>query len=165
MMLFRYWFWVIGILSMAAIGSALIAEYFFFLEPCSMCLKQRHPYYFILVIFVLFVVIYIFPRIWFYLGVQLASIYGLFYSIWHVGIEQKLLPGPTSCSGGFKTTNSAENLKEQIMEKTVINCEDVIWSFFSISAATINAFLLLLIFILNAIYIKKHYDSKKNTAS
>ena len=165
MILFRYWFWVIGILCMTAISSALIAEYFFFLEPCSMCLKQRHPYYFILVIFFLFVVISKFPRIWFYLGVQLASIYGLFYSIWHVGIEQKILPGPTSCSGGLKTSNSAENLKEQIMEKAVINCEDVIWSFFGISAATINTFLLLLIFILNAIYIQKYYASKKNTAS
>ena len=165
MIIFRYWFWVISILSITAISSALIAEYIFYLEPCSMCLKQRHPYYFILVIFVLFVVIQNFPRIWFYLAVLLASIYGLFYSIWHVGIEQNILPGPASCSGGLSTSNSVENLKEQIMEKTVINCEDVIWSFFGISAATINTFLLLSIFILNAIYIQKYYASKKNTAS
>ena len=165
MMLFRYWFWVISILSMAAISSASIAEYIFNLEPCSMCLKQRYPYYFILVIFVLFLVIHQFPRIWFYLGVQLASVYGLFYSIWHVGIEQNILSGPASCSGGLSISESVENLKEQIIGKAVINCEDVVWSFFGISAATINTFLLLLIFILNAIYIKKHYASKKNTAS
>ena len=165
MILFRYWFWIIGFTSMAAISSALIAEYIFYLEPCSMCLKQRHPYYFILVIFVLFVVIQNFPRIWFYLAVLLASIYGLFYSIWHVGIEQNILPGPASCSGGLSTSSSAENLKEQIMEKAVINCEDVVWSFFGFSAATVNTFLLLLIFILNTIYIQKYYASKKNTAS
>ena len=165
MILFRYWFRFIGILSIVAISSAWIAEYIFYLEPCSMCLKQRHPYYFILVIFVLFIVIYKFPRIWFYLGVQLASVYGLFYSIWHVGIEQNILSGPASCSGGLSTSDSVENLKEQIIGKTVINCEDVIWSFFGISAATINTFLLLLIFILNAIYIQKYYASKKNTAS
>ena len=165
MIIFRYWFWVISILSMIAISSALIAEYIFNLEPCSMCLKQRYPYYFILVIFVLFLVIHQFPRIWFYLGVQLASVYGLFYSFWHVGIEQNILSGPASCSGGLNISESVENLKEQIIGKTVINCEDVVWSFFGISAATINTFLLLLIFILNAIYIKKHYASKKNTAS
>ena len=123
MMIFRYWFWVISTLSFAAISSALIAEYIFYLEPCSMCLKQRHPYYFILIIFVLFLVIHNFPRIWFYLGVQLASIYGLFYSIWHVGIEQKILPGPTSCSGGLNISNSAESLKEQIVSKIIINCD------------------------------------------
>ena len=165
MILFRYWFWVISILSIATISSALIAEYIFYLEPCSMCLKQRHPYYFIILLFVLFIVIYRFPRIWFYLGVQLASIYGLFYSIWHVGIEQKILPASTSCSSGLQTSNSVENLKEQIMEKAVISCEEVIWSFFGISAATLNTFLLLLIFILNAIYIQKYYASKKNTSS
>jgi len=164
-MILRYWFWITSILSLLAISSALIAEYSFDLEPCSMCLKQRHPYYFILVIFVLFVVIYKFPRIWFYLGVQLACIYGLFYSIWHVGIEKKILPGPTSCSGELNFSNSAENLKEQIMAKAVINCEDVIWSFIGVSAATINTLLLLLIFIVNAIYLKKYYASKKNAAS
>ncbi len=130
-----------------------------------MCLKQRHPYYFILVIFVLFLVIQNLPRIWFYLAVLLATIYGLFYSIWHVGIEQNILPGPASCSGGLSASSSAENLKEQIMEKAVINCEDVVWSFFGISAATINTFLLLLIIILNTIYIQKYYASKKNKAS
>ena len=165
MKLFHYWFWGIGILSIAAVSSALIAEYILHLDPCSMCLKQRHPYYFIIIIFVLFLLIHKLPRIWFYLGVQLASIYGLFYSIWHVGIEQNILSGPASCSGGLSTSDSAQNLKEQIIEKNVINCEDVVWSFFGVSAATINTLLLLLIFILNAIYIQIHYASKKNTNS
>jgi len=165
MKLFHYWFWGIGILSIAAVSSALIAEYILHLNPCSMCLKQRHPYYFIIIIFVLFLLIHKLPRIWFYLGVQLASIYGLFYSIWHVGIEQNILSGPASCSGGLSTSDSAQNLKEQIIEKNVINCEDVVWSFFGVSAATINTLLLLLIFILNAIYIQIHYASKKNTNS
>ena len=165
MMIFRYWFWVISILSMLAISSALIAEYIFNLEPCSMCLKQRYPYYFILIIFVLFLFIHQFPRILFYLGAQLASVYGLFYSIWHVGIEQKILSGPDSCSGSLNTSESVENLKEQIIGKAVINCEDIVWVFFGISAATINTFLLLLIFIINSIYIQKYYASKKNTAT
>ena len=165
MILFRSWFWFIGILSIAAISSALIAEYIFYLEPCSMCLKQRHPYYFILVIFVLFIVFHNFPRIWFYIGVQLASIYGLFYSIWHVGIEQKILKSPASCLGGLSTSNSAESLKEQIMSKAIIHCDDVVWSFFGFSAATINTFLLLYIFFFNVIYIQQLYAAKKNTIS
>ena len=164
-MILRYWFWITSILSLLAISSALITEYSFDLEPCSMCLKQRHPYYFILAIFILFGMNLPLRRIWFYLGVQLACIYGLFYSIWHVGIEKKILPGPTGCSGELNFSNSAENLKEQIMAKAVINCEDVIWSFIGVSAATINTLLLLLIFIVNAIYLKKYYASKKNAAS
>ena len=33
-----------------AIVIALSAEYFFNLAPCNMCLKQRHPYYLIILI-------------------------------------------------------------------------------------------------------------------
>ena len=44
-MLKKYWFYVIGLLSVIAIGSALIAEYYYNLETCKICLKQREHYY------------------------------------------------------------------------------------------------------------------------
>ena len=58
-------------------------------------------------------------------------------------------------------TNNALKLKEQILSKPVINCEDIAWSIFGLSAATINSLLLFLIFILNAIYLWKNYGTKK----
>ena len=161
MILKHYWFWAVSILSIIAILSALIAELIFNLEPCSMCLKQRHPYYFIILTFIIFALFKWQQKIWFYLGVQLASIYGLFYSFWHVAIENKLLPGPSECSAELKPSNNVLELKEQIMSKPIINCEEVIWSFFGISAATINAFITLAIFIINVIYLYKLYGSKK----
>ena len=163
-MLEKYWFYVIGILSLIAITSALIAEFYFNLAPCKMCLKQREPYYIIIAGFTLITILKWQDRIWFYLGVQLISIYGLFYSIWHVGIENKLLSGPAGCSDGLNITNNASDLKEQILSKPVINCEDVAWSIFGLSAATINSMLLFLIFILNAIYILNNYGAKKETS-
>ena len=152
-MLKKYWFYVLGLLSIAAIGSALIAEYYFFLEPCKMCLKQREPYYAIIVLFLLFLIFRWQKNIWFFIVVQISIIYGLFYSVWHVGIENKILPGPSGCSGGLELTNNASSLKDQIMSKAVVNCEDIIWSMFGLSAATINSLLLFLIFIINAIYL------------
>ena len=91
MRMYKYWFWITGVFSIIAIITALIAENIFSLEPCSMCLKQRHPYYFIIVIFILFLFIHRFSRLWYFLMVQLSTIYGLFYASWHVGIEQKIL--------------------------------------------------------------------------
>ena len=161
MILKQYWFWIVSILSLVAIIAALIAELIFNLEPCSMCLKQRHPYYFIIITFVIFALLKWQKKIWFYVGVQLASIYGLFYAFWHVGIENKILPGPSECSAELKLSNNVSELKDQIMSKPVISCEEVIWSFFGISAATINAFIVLAIFIINAIYLYKLYGSKK----
>ena len=164
-MLFRYWFYIIGALSFGAITSALLAEYYFNLEPCSMCLKQRYPYYFIIIIFIFFILFTKFNRLWFFIFLQIASVYGLFYSIWHVGIEQKILKGPSSCTSNLDFSNSTKNLKEQILNKEVINCEEIIWSIMGLSAASINALLLLLIFFINAIYLIKFYGFKEKKIS
>ena len=86
----------------------------------------------------------------------------MFYSIWHVGIEQKILKGPASCSSNLNISDTVTKLKEQITNKAVINCEDVIWGYYGISAATINVFLLILIFIVNSIYLKNYYEAQKN---
>ena len=58
-------------------------------------------------------------------------------------------------------TNNVSSLKEQILSKPVISCEDIAWSIFGLSAATINSMLLFLIFILNAIYLWNNYGKKK----
>ena len=160
-MLQKYWFYLVALFSVIALTSAFIAEFYFDLAPCEMCLKQREPYYIIIAGFILIRILKWQDRIWFYLGVQLIIIYGLFYSIWHVGIENKLLSGPAGCSNGLNITTNASDLKEQILSKPVINCEDIAWSIFGLSAATINSLLLFLIFILNAIYIWKNYGEKK----
>ena len=160
-MLQKYWFYLVTLFSVVALASALIAEYYFDLQPCAMCLKQREPYYIIIAGFILVMILKGQDKIWFYVGVQIVSIYGLFYSLWHVGIENKILAGPSSCSGGLNISTNTSSLKEQIISKAVINCEEVAWSIFGLSAATMNSLLLFLIFIINAIYIFNIYVSKK----
>ena len=160
-MLKKYWFHIVSFLSIGTLGTALIAEFYFDLAPCELCLKQRHPYYIIILGFVIVSIMKWQERVWFYIGVQIISIYGLFYSVWHVGIENQLLSGPAGCSSGLNMTNNVSSLKEQILSKPVINCEDIAWSIFGLSAATINSLLLFLIFILNAIYLWNNYGEKK----
>lgn len=160
-MIIRNWTLLLFIISLISISSALIAEYFFNLQPCELCLKQRHPYYLILVCLVFIFIIKNLNKIVFYLLIQLSAVYGLFYSIWHVGVENKILKGPSGCSVMLKNSESASDLKAQILSKQVISCDEVIWSFFGISAASINTLVLLVIFILNAIYLFKNYGIKK----
>tara|TARA_B100000029_G_C17572010_1_gene956929 strand:- start:1409 stop:1903 length:495 start_codon:yes stop_codon:yes gene_type:complete len=160
-MLNKYWFYIVSLLSILALASAFVAEFYFNLAPCEMCLKQREPYYLIFAGFIIITILKWQQRIWFYLGVQIISIYGLFYSIWHIGIENNFLPGPVGCSSGLNITNNVSSLKEQILSKPIINCEDISWSIFGLSAATINSFLLFLIFIINAIYLWNSYGKKK----
>ena len=159
----RFWAVVVFILSIIAISSAIIAEYVFNLLPCKMCLYQRYPYYFIISIFILFYFFRKISSVWFYILTELAIIFGLFYSIWHVGIEQKLLPGPYSCSESLNEVGTIEKLKEQIVNQAIINCNDISWSMLGLSAATINTILLILFLLFNtAFIIMVSYGKEKN---
>ena len=160
-MILKHWNYVLLLVSSVSILSALIAEYFFNLQPCELCLKQRHPYYFMIGFIIINFLIPISKKIFVFLLIQLSSLYGLFYAIWHVGVENKFLKGPSGCSAGLNISSNTIDLKEQILSKQVISCDDVVWSFFGLSAASINTIILLVIFILNANCIYNNYAPKK----
>ena len=110
----KNWSLVLFCISILTLGSALIAEHFFNLAPCDMCLKQRHPYYALIVLVVLF---YLFKKnnhILLLLLVELLILYGLFYAIWHVGIENHLLTGPMGCSNIINNVDNIEELKSRL---------------------------------------------------
>jgi len=159
-MIMRNWNLILLLISIVTITSALVAEYFYGLQPCDLCLKQRHPYYFFIILSVLIFYIPNFYKFFIYLLVQLGAVYGIFYSLWHVGVENQLLKGPSGCSSGLSITSDTAELKQQIFSKQVISCDEVIWSFFGISAASLNSIVLLFIFIINALYIYLNYAKK-----
>ncbi len=160
-MIIRNWAKFLFVISFMSISSALVAEYFFNLQPCELCLKQRHPYYLILICLVFIFLLKNLNKIWLYIIIQLASAYGLYYSIWHVGVENEIFKGPAGCSAMLISSESAADLKAQILSKQVISCDEVIWSFFGISAASINTLVLLVIFIFNVIYLYRNNGFKK----
>jgi len=162
-LILKNWLGLFFLLSIFAIGSALVAEHFFNLAPCKMCLKQRHTYYTIIPLISVFYFFNQKNNIWLHILNEVAILYGLFYALWHVGIEKNILQGPTSCSGILSKTNSLQNLKEQISNQAIVSCSDVSWSVLGFSAASINSLLLLFILTLNTIFIVNNfYEAKKN---
>ena len=162
-MITRYWHYLLIFICVIAITSALIAEYVYGLQPCELCLKQRHPYYLIFVISLIVFFVPHFHRLTLYLLIQLGSIYGIFYSAWHVGVENKLLNGPSGCAAGLSEFSSTADLKEQILNKQVVSCDEVVWSILGISAASLNTMILLFIFVINGLYILKLWQKRKKT--
>ena len=74
-MLKKYWFYIVAIFSAIALASALIAEFYFNLAPCEMCLKQRDPYYiiilgFIFIVILLFELLFVFTELLFFIEVD-----------------------------------------------------------------------------------------------
>ena len=118
------------------------------------------------IIIFLVILSYIFRQtknIWLFIFNQIALLYGFFYAVWHVGIEQKILPGPASCSGTLSQTNSIQNLKQQITNQAIVNCSEITWTVFGLSAATLNTLFLLFLLIFNTIFIVQNfYGTKKN---
>ena len=155
------WNIIIFLISIFAVITAFIAEYGFNLFPCEMCLKQRYPYYFIIIIFIFFYFINKKYLFWFNILGELALFYGLFYSAWHVGIEQKIFEVSTTCSYNLSNNSSAENLKQQILNQDIVSCGEISWTIFGFSAATLNMLLIVFLLFFNTIIIYKHFNEKE----
>ena len=154
------WILIIFLISFFAIVSALTAEYFFEIFPCKMCLHQRYPYYFIIIISLIFFFIKKFSYIWHLLIIECALCYGIFYATWHVGIEQKILPGLPECTTSFDNTNSLIELKNQILNQAIVTCDEISWTILGSSAATINALVILSLLIFNTTFLIQYYFNK-----
>ena len=158
----KKWILVVAIISMATISSALTAEFVYKILPCDMCLHQRYPYYFIIIISIIFIFfknIYKFIKL---ILIELALIYGFFFSFWHVGIENKLLPSFLGCSSNINNAESLEDLKNKIINQAIVSCDEITWTILGLSAATLNLFVVLSLLIFNTILIIKLLYEKKN---
>ena len=158
----KYWIFIVFIISFFSIGLALIAELIFNILPCKMCLNQRYAYYFIIFITLVFFLTNFFSYFLKLLIFEIAIFYGLFYSIWHVGIEQKILPGPENCESSLSKSDSISKLKNQIINQDIIFCDEISWVIFGFSAATINSLLLFFLIIFNTIFLLRSYEEKNN---
>ena len=149
----KNWLIIVFLISICAIFSALTAEYIYKILPCKMCLYQRYPYYFMISISLIFFFINKKYYILYYLLIKSALLYGLFYTIWHIGIEQKFLPGSSGCTALINNTNSLIDLKNTILNQPIIFCDEINWTVFGLSAATTNFLVLLLLLIFNTIFL------------
>ncbi len=122
------------------------------LEPCQLCIWQRWPHALIPVIYIFSFVI---PhQIWFLLG-SLIMFASSLLAGFHVGVEQKWWEGLASCSSTSESlsTGSILDFSEEI---SVVMCDEIVWSFMSLSMAGWNAVFSLLLVILWLYALRTH---------
>ena len=139
----------LGAISFSMILFALISEYVFGFAPCSLCLIQRYPHILVAVTSVWLIffrthIVFLYPvnTLVMALSIILAS--------YHVGVEQSIFQGPQSCSSSnlsLVREKSAEALLKEILNTSVIRCNEVTWSFMGLSMATWNLILSITLFI------------------
>ena len=149
---------VILFISIFALIAAYFVEYILGYKPCNLCLIERLPYFFAIVIIFLYLTINRFEKfILIFLGLIFAS--GTILSFYHFGIEQGFFKESLVCvsNNEINILNKEDLLKE--FQKTVVSCKDVEFTLFGLSLATINV---IISFILSVITFKLFLNYEKN---
>ena len=149
---------VILFISIFALIAAYFVEYILDYQPCNLCLIERLPYFFAIIIIFLYLTINRFEKLIFiFLGLIFAS--GTILSFYHFGIEQGFFKESLVCvsNNEINILNKEDLLKD--FQKTIISCKDVEFTLFGLSLATINVIISL---ILSVITFKLFLNYEKN---
>ena len=127
----------------ATLGAALLFQYVGGYAPCVLCHYQRWPHIAVIALAVLAVLLWRRraggpPKAF---GLVCAAILlaGLAVSLYHVGVEQGVFAGPTSCSNVVAGALSVEELRERLTAAPIVRCDEIVWSFLGLSMAAWNA--------------------------
>ena len=139
----------LGAISFSMILFALISEYVFGFAPCSLCLIQRYPHILVAVTSV-WLIFFKTHNVFLYPVNALVMALSIVLASYHVGVEQSIFQGPQSCSSSnllLVSEKSAEALLREILNTSVIKCNEVTWFFMGLSMATWNLILSIALFI------------------
>lgn len=123
---------VAAVTIVAAWGFQLIGGFL----PCPLCLKQRWPYYAVIVVTSFVLALELPER---QMRIALFLIAALMFAsallgAYHSGVEWKWWPGPQSCSGGAGLSGGLPDLNTA----RAISCDQAQWRFLALSFAGWN---------------------------
>ena len=149
---------VILFISIFALCSAYFIEYILGYKACNLCLIERLPYFFAIIIISLYLFLDRFEK-FIFISLCLIFVSATILSFYHFGIEQGFFKESLVCVSNNEIDNlSKEDLLKEF-QKTVISCKDVEFTLFGLSLATINV---IISFILSVITFKLFLNYEKN---
>ena len=149
---------VILFISIFALIAAYFVEYILGYKPCNLCLIERLPYFFAIIIIFLYLTINRFEKLIFiFLGLIFAS--GTILSFYHFGIEQGFFKESLVCISNdeINSLDKEDLIKE--LQKKVVSCKDVQFTLLGLSLASINA---IISFIISVITFRLFLNYEKN---
>ena len=149
---------LILLFSIVAIITAYIIQYVLGHQPCNLCLIERIPYIFSIIIISVCLFSNRFEKINLII-LSLTFFAATLLSFYHFGIEQGFIKESLVCD---LNTSSNELTKEDLLnqlKKMPVSCKDVTFKIFGLSLATFNIFINL---ILSVITTKLFLTYEKN---
>ena len=150
---------LILLFSIFALSAAYFVQHILGHKPCNLCLIERIPYIFAIIIIIsLGLILKKFEKTIIILLI-LIFITATIISFYHFGIEQGFFKESLVCNLDSSITNlSKEDLIKELQQQTV-SCKDVSFRIFGLSLATINTIISLII---SVITIKLFLNYGKN---
>ena len=146
------------VFSIFAILTAYFIQYVLGYQPCNLCLIERMPYIFSIIIISICLFTQKFEKITLII-LSLIFFIATLLSFYHFGIEQGFIKESLVCDLGAQTNNfTKEDLLKELKTKT-ISCKDVTFKILGLSLATINTIISMLI---SAILVKNFLNYEKN---
>ncbi len=155
----RYALFLILIGCLIALIGAWVAQTFFSIQPCTLCIYQRYLYWAIIPVAGLAALLNYPGMHRFALGIVcLLLLAELGVALYQVAIELHWAPLPAMCKAPTLSGQTIDELRQQLMAQPHIACDKVQWQLFGISMAGYNSlysFALLLIAIFGLAFSKK----------
>ena len=149
---------LILLFSIFALVAAYFVQYILGHKPCNLCLIERLPYIFSIIIISLGLILKKFEKA-IIISLILIFIAATILSFYHFGIEQGFFEESLVCKLDSNITilSKEELMKE--LQKQNISCKDVNFKIFGFSLATINTIISLILSVIN---IKLFLNYEKN---
>ena len=148
---------LILIFSIFALGAAYFIQHILGHKPCNLCLIERLPYIFAIIIISLGLILKKFEKV-IIIFLILIFVAASIISFYHFGIEQDFFEESLVCNLDSNTNDlSKESLLKELQQQTV-SCKEVNFRIFGLSLATINRIISL---ILSVITIKLFLNYEK----
>jgi len=149
---------IILLISIIVLFSAYFIEYFLGYKPCNLCLIERLPY-FIAILFILTGLIINKLEKIILITLSLTFVASTILSFYHFGIEQGFFNESLVCISNNEINNLTKDELIKELQKKVVSCKDVQFTFLGLSLATINT---IISFILSVIIFRLFLNYEKN---
>lgn len=126
--------------SLAALGTALLAQYWGGLSPCELCIAQRWPYVATAVVGLAGAMLPLTDR----QRAQAVALAALIFlggagiALYHAGFEYHWWAGPTACTAPGGQPTSIEDLRRMLAAAPIVACDQPAWTFYGVSMAGFN---------------------------
>ena len=146
------------VFSIFAILGAYFIQYVLGHQPCNLCLVERVPYIFSIIIISICLLTHKFEKITLII-LSLIFCTATLISFYHFGIEQGFIKESLVCDLNSTSDELSKEALLNQLKKMPISCKDVTFKVFGLSLATFNIFISL---ILSGITMNKFLTYEKN---